>query len=170
MPEQHVQAPDPQTVRLKRGQHQSPDHGLCVMELASLLEGGPFTDEPESVSPLVGTFLREYNDRLDPSHRGDLVALAEASLDSKGTEADESRRAELCRAWVRRWHPRLERRWWELFPQPLRVRHIDVTDRVAALVAGQLAALLVRRGDEEAHASALQLAHELIEGRTDPPS
>src|SRR5690349_12927220 len=46
-----------QTVHLKRGRHLSPDHGVCVMELASMLSGERFTDRPRSVSPVIAAFL-----------------------------------------------------------------------------------------------------------------
>jgi hypothetical protein len=34
-----------------RGQHANPERGVCVMELASMLAGEPFTDHPRSVCP-----------------------------------------------------------------------------------------------------------------------
>ena len=53
-----------QTVRLSRGRHQGPDQGACVMELASMLAGEPFSDHPGSACPVIGAFLRAYNDGL----------------------------------------------------------------------------------------------------------
>jgi len=35
-----------QTIRLSRGKHSSPEEGACVMELASMLAGEPFSDHP----------------------------------------------------------------------------------------------------------------------------
>jgi hypothetical protein len=52
------------TVRLAKGKHRSAQHGVCVMELASMIAGGPFTDHPASVSPVIGAFLRVYNDSV----------------------------------------------------------------------------------------------------------
>ena len=54
-----------QTVRLARGRHQSPDQGACVMELASMLAGERFSDQPRTVCPVIAGFLRAYNDILD---------------------------------------------------------------------------------------------------------
>ena len=53
-----------QTVRLARGRHDSPSHGVCVMELASMLAGERFTDSPRSVCPVVAAFMRTYNDAI----------------------------------------------------------------------------------------------------------
>ena len=51
-----------QTIKLSTGRHSSPEVGACVMELASMLAGEPFTDQPESVCPVIASFLRAYND------------------------------------------------------------------------------------------------------------
>ena len=47
-----------QTIKLIKGKHSGPDAGACVMELASMLAGEPFTDHPASVCPVIGSFLR----------------------------------------------------------------------------------------------------------------
>jgi hypothetical protein len=46
-----------QTVRLSAGRHRSPDDGACVMELASMLAGEPFSDRPATVCPVIAGFL-----------------------------------------------------------------------------------------------------------------
>jgi len=51
-----------QTITLSQGKHGSPEDGVCVVELASILAGEPFTDHPQSVCPVIGAFLRAYND------------------------------------------------------------------------------------------------------------
>jgi hypothetical protein len=47
-----------QTVRLRRGKHASPEKGVCVMELASMLAGEPFSDRPACACPLTAALLR----------------------------------------------------------------------------------------------------------------
>ena len=59
-------------IGLSRGNHQSPAQGLCVMELASLLAGEPFSDHPASVCPVIGSLMRAYNDAVDDDRRQDL--------------------------------------------------------------------------------------------------
>jgi hypothetical protein len=47
-----------QVVRLARGRHTSPNAGVCVMELASMLAHEPFSDRAPSISPTIGACLR----------------------------------------------------------------------------------------------------------------
>ena len=65
-----------QTVRLRRGKHASPEKGVCVMELASMLAGEPFSDRPQAVCPVIGAYLRSYNDVVDDERRQDLYRYA----------------------------------------------------------------------------------------------
>ena len=65
-----------QTIKLSKGKHSSPDDGACVMELASMLAGEPFTDHPAAVCPVIGSFMRAYNDAVNDSRRQDLYAYA----------------------------------------------------------------------------------------------
>ncbi|MGO9905847.1 MAG: hypothetical protein ACLP4R_06210 [Solirubrobacteraceae bacterium] len=76
-----------QTIKLGKGKHSTPEEGACVMELASLLAGEPFTDHPASVCPVIGSFLRSYNDTIDDSRR---QALYEYSIDAVGSYAVHS--------------------------------------------------------------------------------
>jgi hypothetical protein len=93
--------PSHQTVRLSRGRHRSPSAGVCVMELASMLGGEPFSDRSRSVSPVIGAFLRTYNDGVDDLRRQDLYRVAaEVVGTAEGREA-ERRRAALCLAFAR---------------------------------------------------------------------
>ncbi len=81
-----------QTARLSRGRHRLPDEGTCVMELASMLAGEPFTDQPRAVCPIVATVLRTYNDVIDDTRRQDLYRYASISV---GTNDRSLRRARL---------------------------------------------------------------------------
>jgi hypothetical protein len=65
-----------QTIRLSKGKHASPSEGACVMELASMLAGEPFSDRPASVCPVIAGFMRAYNDRIDDERRQDLYRYA----------------------------------------------------------------------------------------------
>lgn len=91
----HQDPPSHQTVRLTRGRHRSPQEGACAMELASMLAGERFSDRPRSVCPIVATFLRHYNDRVDDSRRQDLYGYAALAVGTR--EKDSLRpRAHLC--------------------------------------------------------------------------
>jgi hypothetical protein len=74
-----------QTVRLDMGSHRGPDKGVCVMELASMLAGEPFSDRPQAVSHVLGSLLQGYNDGLDDGRRQSLKRFA---ADAVGTAAD----------------------------------------------------------------------------------
>ena len=82
-----------QIVRLGAGRHRSPDEGACVMELASMLAGEPFSDHPRAVDAGLGAFLRTYNDGLDDERRQDLYALAAAVVGTRGRTFARRRRA-----------------------------------------------------------------------------
>lgn len=85
-----------QTVRLSRGMHRSAQEGACVMELASMLAGEPFSDRPRSVCPVIGAFLRIYNDRLDDDRRQDLYPYAAKVVGSAASEDVLRARSQAC--------------------------------------------------------------------------
>lgn len=62
----------PPTLVLKHGSHRSLEEGACVMEAVSYLAGEPWSDRPECVCPVIGQFLRSWNDSL--SNDGDRAA------------------------------------------------------------------------------------------------
>lgn len=84
-----------QTIRLGKGKHWSPEEGACVMELASMLAGEPFSDHPRSVSRAIAAFMRAYNDALDDDRRQTLYAYASASVGTAGSIALEQERARI---------------------------------------------------------------------------
>jgi hypothetical protein len=89
-----------QTVRLKRGSHLNPDHGVCVMELASMLAGERFSDRPRAVSRVIAAFLRTYNDTVGDSERDDLYAYAALCVGTRASRRIERARARACRDWL----------------------------------------------------------------------
>lgn len=94
--------PSHQTVTLARGRHSSPAEGACVMELASMLAGEPYSDHPDSVCPVIGAFLRAYNDHVDDRRRQDLYAYAASAVGTRAGIEVERQRGQMCRALVRR--------------------------------------------------------------------
>ena len=87
-----------QTARLSAGYHRKPEDGVCVMELASMLAGEPFSDWPRSVSPTLAAVLRGYNDGLDDRRRQTLKPYAAESVGTASGRAAERRRRRLLRA------------------------------------------------------------------------
>jgi hypothetical protein len=93
-------APSHQTVKLARGAHRSPDDGVFVMELASMLAGERFTDHPRSACRVIVSFLRSYNDAVDERQRQDLYAYASKVVGTRGRRAVVRARRELCLRWA----------------------------------------------------------------------
>ena len=67
-----------------------------------MLAGEPFIGHPRSVCPVIGAFLRAYNDRRDDCWRQDLYEYATKVVGTRATIEVERQRAQMCRAWVRR--------------------------------------------------------------------
>jgi len=81
-----------QTIPLSKGKHDSPQDGACVMELASMVAGEPFTDRPQSVCRILAALLRSYNDMVRTSRRQDLYRLASDVVGTRaGADVEEAR-------------------------------------------------------------------------------
>ncbi|MGH2948261.1 MAG: hypothetical protein ACRDPC_18735, partial [Solirubrobacteraceae bacterium] len=98
-----------QTVRLSQGKHRDPDHGACVMELASMLGGEPFSDRPRCVDPVIAGFLRTYNDGIDDRRRQDLYGLATDVVGTRAVAGVQAERAHMCLRWAQARHGELRR-------------------------------------------------------------
>jgi hypothetical protein len=77
------------------------------MELASMLAEEPFSDRAGAVSPVIGAFLRTYNDGLDDERRQDLYPVAALIVGSRARRHVEDQRAIHCLAFARRHGARL---------------------------------------------------------------
>ena len=152
-----------QTVRLSQGKHRDPDHGACVMELASMLAGEPFSDRPRCVDPVIAGFLRTYNDGIDEARRQDLYPLASAVVGTRTVTSVQAERARLCLRWAQRHHGELRRGARRLLPHRALTPDGRLGDDAAGTLAGRLAVrLATRRRTEGAHDEALRFVRELI--------
>lgn len=127
-----------QTVKLSRGKHTRPEDGACVLELASMLAGEPFTDHPRSVCPVIGSFLRTYNDLVDDRRRQALYPCASKVVGSRASRHVVRTRAEhltrlLAELRIRR------RPWTRWVPQWLRDTGRTGIDLIAARAARMIA-------------------------------
>jgi hypothetical protein len=140
-----------QTAKLTGGSHRSPDEGVCVMELTSMLADEPFGDHPRSACPVVASFLRTYNDGIDDDRRQDLYEYAAKLVDSRRGRKARRARAVRCRAWARE-----------------RGSKARISSRLGGpSAAGREAAMAaIAGGGEETHRDALALIDELL--RIDP--
>ena len=148
--------PSFQTLRLSRGKHSSPQHGACVMELASMLAGERFSDRPGSVSPAIGAFMRGYNDLLDDRRRQDLLRYASEVVGTAGSEALERARRERLVAWADEHWAR--RSLSEVFGRYGQFRGPPADPDSA----GMYAVRALRNGSRSEHGEALDLLDELI--------
>jgi hypothetical protein len=141
-----------QTVRLARGRHQSPDQGACVMELASMLSAEPFSDHPQSVCPVIGAFLRAYNDGLPDDRRQDLYDYAARVVGTVSSRRIRRERARRCLTWL-----------------ASEVPGARAPSRLSLLLAGFAlssvgrAAARASRSSRATHKSVLRLIDELVE-------
>jgi hypothetical protein len=150
--------PTHQTVKLAPGRHAHPGQGVCVMELASMLAGEPFSDRPRAVCPVIATVLRTYNDLVDDERRQQLYAFASASVGTRGTPAVTALRARICAQWLEQ---QANGRGARGTPASVRLSFLE-RDRDPAVVAARVAARSVVNGKPGAEEAARALIGRLI--------
>jgi hypothetical protein len=153
-----------QNVRLSRGAHRSPVHGACVMELVSMLAGERFSDRPLTACPVIGAFLRAYNDLSGDADRQELLACA-ASVVGTRSHGAERRRVEHCVDVAIECYRALPR-WRRALDGAFDVQTIldsaaGPLDRTDIDRIGYRLARLVRRGGKGGGARALAFVEEL---------
>jgi hypothetical protein len=148
-----------QTIKLTKGKHSSPASGACVMELASMLAGESFTDHPQSVCPVIASFLRAYNDSVDDDRRQDLYAYASKAVGSRASAEIEHARAQRLIAWTEL----MRAARWPRTLLPPRLRAALPRRRPPLEAAGANAVQAIRRHSGESHAAVLALIDELLE-------
>jgi hypothetical protein len=150
-----------QTIKLSKGRHSSPRDGACVMELASMLAGESFSDHPAAACPVIGSFLRAYNDLIDDRRRQDLYAYAAEVVGSRAARAVEDARAARLVQWAGELSESSRRRWWWG-----RRAHRGPSTNEAA---GPHAVHAITRHTRRTHGAVLALLDELLAmGRIEP--
>jgi hypothetical protein len=84
------------SVRLEPGRHRSSDDGVCVVELASMIGGEKFTDRPDCVCPVIGSFLRCWNDHVGYADRQRLFPYASRVIGTGGYRRISRIRRDIC--------------------------------------------------------------------------
>jgi hypothetical protein len=146
-----------QTIKLSRGSHTSAGDGACVMELASMLSGEPFTDNPVSACPVIASFLRAYNDSIDDSRRQDLYEFAARVVGSRRSVEVQRARIKRLSAWALQMRDR--RSWRSFLPSPLRARG---SSRIIGWTFCSSMPLIRWELTDETHAAALAIIDELL--------
>lgn len=88
-----IESPNP--VPLGPGRHASPTDGACLMELASLLAGEPWSDHPACVHPVLAAVARVVNDKVGVEGRDRLAPLVPVMIGTATADAGSSARVVL---------------------------------------------------------------------------
>jgi hypothetical protein len=128
------------------------------MELSSMLAGEPFTDHPASVCPVIGSFMRAYNDSVDDRRRQDLYAYASMVVGSR-TSADLQRtRAEFLTAWAQQFR----RNGWTRRLLPERMRALARHRNPSLESVGTHAVHAIAKHTQATHAAVLEAIDQLL--------
>jgi hypothetical protein len=90
---------------LSAGKHSSINEGACIMEAVGFVAGEPWSDHPKCACPVIGTFLRSWNDSLPDAERDTLLRPFITKLvGTRATPEIELRRSLMCADWLIRTH------------------------------------------------------------------
>ncbi len=93
---------------LSSGAHSAPNGEFmaCVMEAAAFVAGEPWSDHPGCTRPVIGAFMRGWNDSLpsDEDRTRLLLPFVPAIVGTKGLAALEERRSLMAADWLVRVH------------------------------------------------------------------
>ena len=81
---------------LRRGSHAGPRYGGCLLEIAGALPGGPWSDRPLAVDPMLARMGRVINDRTSDAQRRRLLTFT-PWLVGTASIGDERVTRTLCR-------------------------------------------------------------------------
>jgi len=89
---------------LSNGSHEDREDGVCAMEAAAYIAGEPHSDHPTCVSPVITSFMINWNDSLpDDAERDRLLKpLIPLTLNTRTSPADEDTRGWLAFDWLAR--------------------------------------------------------------------
>ena len=86
---------------LSAGGHEHVDEGACFMEAVAYVAGEPWSDTPACACPVLGAFLRTWNDDLSDTDRDRLLRpLVRRLVGSRSTPEVEARRSWLAMDWL----------------------------------------------------------------------
>ncbi len=109
-------------VNLDVGAHHNFSAGACMLEAVAYVTRSPWSDHPDCVCPVLGAFLRAWNDGLPDEQRNSiLLPLIPRVINTRGSEKLAERRALMAADWLVRTHT------------PAWLRLAGLTDQAAAL-------------------------------------
>ena len=122
---------------LSAGAHEHVGEGACFMEAVSYVAGEPWSDTPACACPVLGTFMRAWNDHLPTEADRDrlLRPLVRCLVGSRSTPEIEARRSWLAMDWLVRTNAPA---WLQLVPAL--VPHAAVLTDLPPIMDAQTAA------------------------------
>ena len=88
---------------LSAGAHDAPNghFAACAMEAVAYVAGEPWSDHPECACPVIGAFMRAWNDGLaDTERTALLLPLVPKLVGTRSTKKVEERRALMAADWL----------------------------------------------------------------------
>ena len=121
---------------LSAGAHETEHEGACFMEAVAYVAGEPWSDKPACACPVLGTFMRAWNDDLPDADRDRLLRPVVLRLvGSRSTKEVKVRRSWLAMDWLVRTNAPA---WLRL--TPALVPHADALTDLPPIVDAQTAA------------------------------
>lgn len=126
-----------------------------------MLAGESFSDHPACVCPVIGSFLRAYNDSVSDQRRQDLYEYASLVVGSAGPRSVQQARAERLSQWAVEMRGR---RWSRYLPRPFKwaVSHMYYEPLNQSETVGTRAVHAIPRHTDQTHAAAIGLIDELL--------
>lgn len=91
---------DLENLVLDRGDHDEDSRQFCVMEAVAYVAGEPWTDQPACACPVIGAFMRRWNDDLSDQDRQMLKPLIPRLVGTRASREVEARRSWLVTDWM----------------------------------------------------------------------
>ena len=86
---------------LANGAHNANSKQMCAMEAVAFIAREPWSDHPQCASPVIGAFMRAWNDGLpDDERTALLLPLIPRLVGTRGSAALENRRATMAADWL----------------------------------------------------------------------
>src|ERR1039458_1171742 len=87
-------------ITLLAGSHPDREAGVDAMEAVAWLAGEAHSDMPKCASPVLGAFMRSWNDALDDEGRQKLKPYLPRLIGTAGNKKKDEKRAWLCTDWL----------------------------------------------------------------------
>ena len=94
---------DLDTLTLAKGAHEA-GGAMCVMEAAAFIAGEPWSDRPACVLPVIGAFLRSWNDSLGDDDRQQLKRWIPEIVDTNAGDMVDVELSWMALDWLIRVH------------------------------------------------------------------